>query len=470
MVDMIPKRQWQVSERRFLLVAGDLLAILLAVLLSLAIWVIVDGRVGVTFALKRLYWFPILAGLWLLLAHANDFYSLRLAARTDASLLRLAQITLQLVVIYVVVFFLAPRNVLPRLFILYYGVSSFLFIAAWRAMRPTLFDWVGARRRALIVGAGWTASAIIETLRHDAPGDYEVVGVILDTDSAPPEDDFPAPVLGAASDLLAIARRERVSEIILAQAGELSGQMRQAILDCYEQGIAIVPMPLLYEQVTGRVPVEHVGQRAWPALLPLERDTLFDPYPPIKRALDIALSLAGLAIFAALLPGIALALWLDSPGPIFFRQARVGKGGYPFEMIKLRTMIPDAEREGGPQWASFHDPRVTRVGRFLRRTRLDEAPQWVNVLRGEMSMIGPRPERPEFVEALSRTIPFYRARHVVRPGITGWAQVRYDYGSSEADALIKLQYDLYYIRHRSLALDVLIMLRTVGKIVTLRGT
>jgi len=169
-------------------------------------------------------------------------------------------------------------------------------------------------------------------------------------------------------------------------------------------------------------------------------------------------------------PVIAPLLWLDSPGSLLLRQTRVGRGGREFLMWKLRTMVPDAERHTGPQWAADDDPRVTRVGRILRKTRLDEAPQLINVLRGEMSLIGPRPERPEFVSELSQTIPFYRTRHVIKPGITGWAQVRYEYGNSEADALVKLQYDLYYIRHRSLALDVVILLRTVGIVLTLRGT
>jgi exopolysaccharide biosynthesis polyprenyl glycosylphosphotransferase len=230
-----------------------------------------------------------------------------------------------------------------------------------------------------------------------------------------------------------------------------------------------MPMPLLYEQVTGRVPVEHVGQQYWMAMLPVDQESRFDIYLLLKRGMDILFAIIGLLLFAILLPLIALASHLDSHGPIFFRQWRLGKGGRLFQVYKLRTMIRDAEHDTGPLWAREDDPRITRVGRWLRRTRLDEVPQLVNVLRGEMSLIGPRPERPEFVLALSATIPFYRARHVVKPGITGWAQVRYGYGSTEEDALIKLQYDLYYIRHRSLALDILILLRTAGRILSLQG-
>ncbi len=463
------RRQPPLSDRRLLAVVGDLLAILLAVLLSLVIWLVVDGRgLGISFVIARLYWFPLLAALWMLLAHANDFYSSRVAARLDTTLLHLVAVTLQLVVVYLVIFFFSPRDTLPRLFILYYGILSVPLIAAWRALSPYVYAWTGEPRRAIVVGGGRMASAMIDVLLREAPGDYEIVGLVTDLDGAA-ADGLPVRVIERETNLPDLVRRERVSEIILAQGRELSGQMFQAITDCYEQGVAIVPMPLLYEQITGRVPVEYVEQQYWIAMLPDEGGSFLNPYPPVKRVADVVLSLAGLAVFAVLLPVIALAIRLDSPGPVLFRQQRVGKNGRVFTLIKLRTMIRDAERDTGPLWATSHDPRVTRVGRALRRARLDEVPQLINVLRGEMSLIGPRPERPAFVDALNESIPFYRTRHAVKPGITGWAQVRYPYGNTPQDALVKLQYDLYYIRHRSLALDVVILLRTAGRMLTLRG-
>ncbi len=461
--------QLQISERRLLLMLGDTLAILLAVLLSLVIWVIVDGRgLGLRFIVGHSYWFPILAGLWWLLANANDFYSLRISSRIDESLLRLFQVEAQIVFFYLVIFFLSPRTALPRLFILYYGVLSFAFIMAWRLWRPFLIGWTATPRRALLVGGGSSARTLIDALAEEAPDDYTVVGLIADGDEARAED-LPVPVLGTGPGLLAAAEAHGVSELILANGDELSAATFQAVMDAYERGLSIVPMPLLYEQVTGRVPIEHLGQRYWTAVLPLEGTSIFDPYPAVKRVFDVALALLGLAIFAVQLPVIALAVRLDSRGPLFFSQPRVGQNGRIFHVYKLRSMVPDAERDTGPQWATPDDPRVTRVGRLLRRTRLDEVPQLINVLRGEMSLIGPRPERPEFVADLSKTIPFYRVRHAVKPGITGWAQVRYRYGRSEEDALVKLQYDLYYIRHQSLALDLLILLRTVGKMLSLQG-
>jgi exopolysaccharide biosynthesis polyprenyl glycosylphosphotransferase len=362
-------------------------------------------------------------------------------------------------VLYLIIFFFSPRDALPRLFIVYYGTLSFMFIAAWRMARPILFTRIGVKRRALVVGDDPGARAIIDTVCEEAPDVYVIASLALDFQS--PD----SAVIG----LMDAVRRENASEIILVQRDALSGPEFQAIMDCYEQGISIVPMPLLYEQLTGRVPVEALSPQDLITLLPTGGDSLFDPYLSTKRVTDMMLSLAGLVVFAALLPVIAPILWLDSPGPIFYRQERVGRGGSTFRLVKLRSMIPDAEHRTGPQWASDRDPRITRLGRMLRKTRLDEVPQLINVLRGEMSLVGPRPERPAFVEELGRTIPFYRARHVVKPGITGWAQVRHPYGNTAEDALIKLQYDLYYIRHRSLALDLLIALRTVGNMFSLRG-
>jgi lipopolysaccharide/colanic/teichoic acid biosynthesis glycosyltransferase len=180
------------------------------------------------------------------------------------------------------------------------------------------------------------------------------------------------------------------------------------------------------------------------------------------------LSSLGLALLGLALPVIAAAIYLDSPGPIFYLQERVGQGGRPFQMYKFRSMVPDAERDRA-MWASVDDPRVTRTGRLLRATHLDEFPQFVNILKGEMSAVGPRPERPEFVEDLAKEIPFYRVRHAVKPGMAGWGLVRQGYGSSAEDAMLKLEYDLYYIKHQSLWLDMVILLKTIVHTITFRG-
>jgi len=258
-----------------------------------------------------------------------------------------------------------------------------------------------------------------------------------------------------------------VSEIILAVTHALHGELVRAIMDCQEQGIQITLMPLLYEQITGRVPVEHVGDD-WSLVLPLDHAALGGFWPFFKRTMDILISGIGLIILATLFPILALAIHIESPGPIFYTQERVGKGGRTFRLFKFRSMVVGAE-EGGAVWAEKNDPRVTRVGRFLRRTMIDELPQFINVLRSEMSIVGPRPERPEFVTELEEQIPFYKVRHSVKPGMAGWALINYGYSSSVRDALVKLQYDLYYIKHQSIYLDLLILAKTMGAMISFKG-
>src|SRR5690606_15076403 len=468
-----PKRrrlQLQISERKVLIALGDIVAVFVAVLIALRIWTIVAGNeFTLGFIAQQGMWFVVLAGLWLLLAAVNDFYDLRVAAKRSRTMQRLLIITVQLIVIYMLVFFFSPRDALPRLFILYYGVASFILISLWRFSRPALLGWASQPRRTLIVGTGWATEEMIEAIRENAADEYEVRGII-GTPEEVGQVVAGVPVLGTGSDIMNFVYRDQITEIIITGTQVLSGETFQGVMDAYERGVVIIPMTLLYERITGRVPVEHVNNDWAVVFLPMKNTSeIFDPYPLIKRAMDIVLSLVGLAVFALILPFIALAIRLNSPGSIFYTQERLGRNGCVFRVYKLRSMIQDAEAETGAVFSRPGDPRVTKVGRFLRKSRLDEVPQLINVLRGEMSWIGPRPERPEHVQRLTQKIPFYRTRLIVRPGLTGWAQVCYDYGSTDEDALTKLQYDLYYIRHHSLLLDLNIMLRTVGKVLSMSG-
>jgi exopolysaccharide biosynthesis polyprenyl glycosylphosphotransferase len=459
-----------VTGRRLLMAFGDLVAVNLAVVAALRIWTIVGDRAfDWAFIWAQAYWFLAMSGLWLLLAAANDFYNLSLSTRWLDAQGRLFAIELQLLLIYLIIFFLSPRDALPRLFVLYYAALSYALVALWRGLWPVLTGWEGLRQRVLIVGTGWSAQTIIHAIRTWAPNDYEIVGVVDEKSSYDPGGIVvDAEVIGYRADLTRIVEELAPHEIVLATSEEVDGLLFQALMDCYEMGVPIQFMPILYEQLTNMVPVEY-ARGHWNLLLPLAGNAPFDPYPVVKRGVDIALSAVGLAVFGVMLPFVALAITLDSPGPIFYRQERVGKAGRIFQIAKLRTMIPDAERLSGPTWAQEDDPRITRVGRFLRRSRLDEAPQLLNILEGEMSLIGPRPEREHYVQQLQESIPFYRTRLAVRPGVTGWAQVNYGYGSTTEDQLNKLKYDLYYIRHRSLVLDAVILLRTVGRVVRLGG-
>ncbi len=467
--------QLPISERRVMLMLGDVLASVISVFIALRLWA---ERAGEPFDRQfigpRAYWFVVLPALWVVLASANDYYNLRISAELWSSAARLVRVTLSMVVLYTAAFFFAPLDLLPRRFVLYYAVLSLLLIGLWRLCRVFLIGWTGFRRRAVLVGSGRAAELIWQALKEEAAGDYDLLGTLAsEEDDAPSGKSAPwlVPHLGPARRLPQIVAQLGVTEVILAYVNEVPGDVFDGVMTCYERGVSIAPMPMLYERITGRVPIEHVGDYLWALVLPLEQRGLpFALYQLLRRLLDMVFASVGLALFLAALPLLALAIRLDSPGPIFYHQQRVGRAGRIFTVHKLRSMVVEAETKTGPRWACAGDPRITRVGRFLRKTRLDEFPQLLNVLRGEMSVIGPRPERPEFVGALADRIPFYRTRLAVTPGLTGWAQVRYRYGNTTEDALRKLQYDLYYVRHQSPMLDLMILLRTVGVMVLLRGT
>jgi exopolysaccharide biosynthesis polyprenyl glycosylphosphotransferase len=270
------------------------------------------------------------------------------------------------------------------------------------------------------------------------------------------------------SELLPIHSSRGLDQVVLANPTQ-TPQLLQTLSLLHEQGVQITPMFALYQDLTGRVPVSHLGND-WYVALPAHVKNNSRTYMGVKRAWDFGMALFALALTAPLIPLIALAIKLDSPGPAFFKQMRVGKGGKVFKIVKFRTMRHNAEANTGAVWATNRDPRITRIGRFLRKSRLDEIPQLWNVVVGDMSFVGPRPERPEFDEELEREIPFYRARRAVRPGLTGWAQVSHGYGNTMLDALRKVEYDLYYIKNESLYLDLMILLRTVAVVLKLGGT
>jgi len=276
-----------------------------------------------------------------------------------------------------------------------------------------------------------------------------------------------AVVEGPCSALPHLADKHQAEEVVLAISHEMNTGAVQALMICFERGIDIVPAVSATERALGRVPLQHLGNRWLPSTFWATNPMpLF--YNVFKRGLDIMVSAVLLITAAPLIFIAALATRLSSRGPAFYRQKRVGLHGKVFTIAKIRSMIDGAETDGA-QWASQDDPRVTRLGKFLRATRIDELPQLWNVLRGDMSLVGPRPERPEFVEKLEKEIPFYRARLAVRPGITGWAQIKHRYASSVEDTKTKIEYDLYYIKHRWFWLDLLILGKTLKTVLTMRG-
>ena len=259
--------------------------------------------------------------------------------------------------------------------------------------------------------------------------------------------------------------KSSIDRVVVAMEDRRRSMPVRELLDLRLRGVVVEEGSDLMERLTGKLPLQGLNPSA---LIFTEGFKVKASQQILRRIVSIAVSLTGLLICLPFVPFIILAVRLSSPGPIFFRQTRVGLRGRNFSVFKFRTMRQDAEAKGAV-WATKNDPRVTSLGRFMRKTRLDEIPQLWNVLRGEMAFVGPRPERPEFVQWLSNEIPFYDLRHLIRPGITGWAQVRYQYGASLEETKQKLEYDLYYVKHLSLGLDLLIMFETIKTIILRRG-
>lgn len=427
-----------------------------------------DWPFSLQFVGENFYWFLLPSAGYFVLATVNDCYDLKVASDSTAIAWALVRVTVQLLVAYLVVYFFSPPVSLPRHIIGFFSLILPVALLSWRWLYIIIISHPGLRRRVLVVGAGWAGQTIAQAIEENLSSYYELVGFVDDDHDKLGESVAGVKVLTSSENLNQTCERLNVSELIVAISRRMRGELFQNILDCHEHGVQITPMTLLYEQMLGRVAVEHVGDN-WFLVLPLTNVESYSLTRLIKRLIDILVALLGLGVLCILFPFVAAAILLDSRGPIFYRQTRVGKAGRSFRLLKLRSMIAEAENDGMPRWAKPDDSRITRVGHVLRRARLDELPQFYNVLKGEMSLIGPRPERPEFVERLEKTIPFYRARLAIRPGLTGWAQTRFSYGASVEDSLVKLQYDLYYIKHLSLYLDLLIFLRTFGVVLSLRG-
>jgi exopolysaccharide biosynthesis polyprenyl glycosylphosphotransferase len=351
--------------------------------------------------------------------------------------------------------FWLPEASLPASILLAAAALIFALSTVWELAAQRLIG----KRRVLIVGTGECAAAVIEAVEIDKDAPFRVVGLVRgesENGAAPPSG---APLLGAAGDLSEIVEAEQPDLIVLAD-GDRSETAVNRLLDVRFEGFKVVGVSHFFEHAFGRVPLPHVTATWFVSMLHLRHR----PYTrSAKRMFDIVVASVGLALTAPLFVLITLLVRL-TPGPVIYRQTRVGEGGKLFTMYKFRTMRADAEARGAPVFAAERDPRVTTVGRILRKTHLDELPQLWDVLKGDMSIVGPRPERPEFVPMLEQTVPLFTRRLMVKPGITGWAQVRCDYAWDCDTAADKLSYDLWYLRHRTLMLDFAICAKTFSSL------
>ena len=346
--------------------------------------------------------------------------------------------------------------------------SAMLVIAALILRRVVMGFWATKSRagsRVLVFGAGPAALMVGSTLRAADP-----LATIVGYFPGPNEKQSTVPAaecLGTEQSLTQTARRLDVDEIIVALTERRSGSMPlRELLDCKLAGVRVFDITTYFERMLGQIRVDFVNA-GWLIFGDGFNQGFYRT--AIKRVFDILCTLVLIVLAAPIMLITAVAIKLESQGPVFYRQERVGAANKVFKVTKFRSMRTDAEKDGKPRWAAAQDDRVTRVGNIIRRLRVDELPQLFNVLSGDMSLVGPRPERPFFVEQLTNEIPYYAVRHSIKPGVTGWAQVRYQYGSTVEDSQEKLQYDLYYVKNHSLFLDCVVLFETVGVVLTGKG-
>jgi sugar transferase (PEP-CTERM system associated) len=361
-----------------------------------------------------------------------------------------------------VVNFLSPVEIGGTL----WATSAAVSVAVLCIARVVFWQWVDHevfQRRVLVYGAGKSAAKLARLRRRSDRRGFTVAAFVADQGDSPAVD--PTLVVQLTTSLLDYARERGVDEIVVAMDDRRRGFPISDLLECKFAGIGVVELIDFLERETGKVSIDLVNP-SW-----LIFSGRLGDGPPLRiatRAIDLLVAFVMLVVASPIMLLVALAIVVDDGMPVLYRQTRVGRDGRAFTLLKFRSMVRDAEA-GGAQWAQKGDSRVTRVGGILRKLRLDELPQLFNVLSGSMSLVGPRPERPEFVQRLARQIPYYQERHVVKPGITGWAQLSYPYGASDNDAMEKLQYDLYYIKHKSLVFDLMVLVQTAEVVVWGKG-
>lgn len=395
-------------------------------------------------------------GLYGSALHKNDReYQVRFLASYPAGAL-----------VMMIIFYVIPASFLGR------GTMalSFLFSLILAALaRVVFFRIVGGetlKRRVLVLGSGSRAAEVEALLsRLGSRAGFHLVGFVLCGDEQPGRDK--SKLLGDCNALRSLVGQHRIDEIVVGVRDRRNGHFPMSkLLECKLEGTSIVDLPTFFERETGYVQLNSLSA-SWMVFSEGFSKSGFQKL--WKRAFDIFVSGVVLVATLPIMLVAVLAIWRETGRPILYRQKRVGESGRVFEILKFRSMRVDAEKDGVARWAKKNDDRVTRVGKFLRLTRVDELPQLINVIRGDMSFVGPRPERPPFVHELSQKVPFYASRHSVKPGITGWAQIRYPYGASVDDAVQKLQFDIYYVKNHSLFLDLVVLFQTAQVVLFGKG-
>ena len=470
-IQQYQKPLWRITprERRFILLIGDLLAIGLALLVALYFWAMGDQWLKFSWQFLKERppdWYFFLPIIWLVLL--LELYEPRRASRRQDTIRGIAVAAAVCAILYLAIFFVSEPKSLPRR-----GVAGFIGAVAvldlfWRLLYIRIFNAPAFLRRVLIIGAGRAGSILVEIIHKIKPTPFTLVGFVDDDDKKQGTKINGLPVLGSSDTLMAVIEKQSITDLIFAISGDMQDSLYSAILTAEEQGVEVTTMPVVYEELLGRIPISLLDDD-WVLRSFVDRAHASGSFEMLKRLMDFLGAVVGLILLIPLYPIIALLIIIDDGFPIIFRQLRVGKSGKYFNLLKFRSMRRDAEKDGIARFAVENDERATRTGKFLRKSHIDELPQFINVLRGDISLVGPRAERPELVQQLEAEVPFYRARLFVKPGVTGWAQVNYQYASNVEETAVKLEHDLYYIMHRNIFLDIMILLRTFGAVVGFRG-
>lgn len=438
--------------KKILLLIGDIFILYFSLYLTLLIRYqhLEPGR-----WLQHFSPFTIIYFLWLIIFYIAGLYDLNLA-RNNVKFFTLLFRTLLICGFFAVAFFyfipyfgITPKTNLFLNLLLFAGLFTL-----WRQLFNLFIKFHPLLSNVLIIGQDKEAKQLAEKIKDNPQLGYRFIEI------TEPQ------ILQDVSLFKELIKKNNISTVVLG--GSLYHQdemLTQTLYQCLPLKISFIDLASFYEEITNKIPISLIRE-IW--FLENLMESKKNIYEGIKKILDFFLALILGIISLIFYPFIALMIKIGSKGPIFFKQIRIGQGGKSFLAIKFRSMFTSAEKFG-PQWAKVNDPRTTRVGRFLRKTRLDELPQLWNIARGEMSFIGPRPERPEFVKELEQKIPYYQIRHLIKPGLTGWAQINFPYGASTEDALEKLQYELYYLKNRSLSLDLGIILKTIKIIIQREG-
>lgn len=455
---------FEISERKLLLRVFDILFVFAALFL-----------VSRTFAfdyfrISSENWVPFLVlGIYLwLFAHIFELYNLQKASKFEVIAPNILISALFTVLFYLFTPYYTPVLPANRLQILYFYLAIVSALLFWRWCYIFFITSPRFHKTYILVGSPSEIKIIYNAIAETTTT-FNILGFCVTSEDKTLPEGFPEIKKLGLHELKDTALKKNLSEIIVAGnvAESVSSTFFDDLMVLLETGIPVKEYISVYEELTNRLPVQYLGQDFY-KFFPFSRSNQNKLYLFANRVMDVLVSFIGLIVSLAFLPFVLVGNFLGNKGPLFYIQVRVGKNGVPFKIIKLRTMVPNAEKDGA-RWAEKNDTRITPFGNFLRRSRLDELPQFLNVLKGEMSLIGPRPERPVFVEKLSEEMPFYKTRHVIKPGLTGWAQVNTEYGASNEGSLKKLQYDLYYIKHRSLLLDIRIILKTLSTMLFYRG-